>query len=231
MRKKIFYAITLLFISLMFTINTNAAMIANESNTAYCGGMSGNPCPPYLPQTKGSDTIPNGSTIRELIIQGGGYLYQSGSHINAFFNAVELSELTGTDYKQLQITLNEAIVMMENARVTYLQLKSLACVTPYNPEVITQLINFDYNAFQKDNGLIAPIFKKVKGLLAAGDVTGIYNEFYSYTGQVLDILYTLKKDIDSGLFPHLANVWKVNQKYSEFELFGQYATQVFYGLK
>ena len=220
-----------IFVLAVFSVDLNAAMGGNELDKAYCGGVSGNPCPPYLPKTKSSDTFPNGSTIRELIIQGGGSLYRSGSHINAFFNAVELSELSSPDYKQLQGTLNEAIFTMENARATYLQLKHLAGVTPYNPEVITRLVNFDYNTFQKENGLIAPIFKNVRELLAVGDVTGIFNEFEVYCGQILDILYTLKKDIDAGIFPNLSTVWRVNQKYSEFKLFGQYATQVFYGIK
>ena len=120
---------------------------------------------------------------------------------------------------------------MEQARNTYLQLKNLAAVTPYNQEVIYKLLTFNYDSFQEENGLFPVIFEKVKGFLATGNVTGIYNEFYTYTGHILDLLYTLKKVVDAEIFPDIANVWKVNQKYSEVKLFGQYVAQIFYFIK
>jgi hypothetical protein len=131
----------------------------------------------------------------------------------------------------LQKNLNAAISYLEQSRTTYLQLKNHAAVIPYNQEVISKLLSFDYDSFQQENGLFPVIFEKVKGFLAAGNVTGIYNEFYSYTGYILDLLYLLKKDIDAGIFPDISTVWSVNQKYSEFKLFGQYVAQVFYSIK
>ena len=119
---------------------------------------------------------------------------------------------------------------MEKARANYWQLKKLAMITPYNQEVIYKLVNFDYDAFQKENLLFQSVFSKVKNFLAAGDVTGVFNEFYLYTGHILDLMYNLKKDIDAGIFPDISTVWRVNQKYSEFKLYGQYTAQVFYSL-
>ncbi|UCH94349.1 MAG: hypothetical protein JSV88_29335 [Candidatus Aminicenantes bacterium] len=228
--------IILLIVFLVFTVNLNALMAGNESEKAYCGDGSGNPCPPDPPETKkGMPGSSNegyvGPTIRELIIKGGGYILQSSSDINAFFNKIELSELSEPDYNGLQITISAAIFNMEMARDTYYNLKNLASVTPYNQEVIYKLIHFDYDAFQKENGLIPSVFAKVKDFLSIGDVTGVFNEFYLYTGQVLDLMYTLKRDVDAEIFPQLSNVWRVNQKYLEFKLFGQYVAQVFYSIK
>jgi hypothetical protein len=132
---------------------------------------------------------------------------------------------------KLQKTLNAAIFYLEQARVSYSQLKNLAAVTPYNQEVISKLLNFFYESFQQKNDLFPVIFAKVKGFLASGNVTGIYNEFYSYTGEILDLLYLLKKDIDAEIFPDISTAWSVNQKYSEIKLFGQYTAQIFYSLK
>ena len=89
----------------------------------------------------------------------------------------------------------------------------------------------DYETFQKENQLFPNVFTRVKDFLSIGDVTGIFNEFYLYTGQILELLHKLKKDIDAGIFPDLSIVWRVNQKYSEFKMFGQYSAQVFYRLK
>jgi hypothetical protein len=144
---------------------------------------------------------------------------------------VESSEVTRPDYKGLKKNLNAAIYYMEQARATYFQLKNLAAVTVYNQEVIYRLINFDYNEFQGEKGLFPYVFSKVNDFLSIGDVTGVFNEFHLYTGKVLDLMYTMKKDIDAGIFPNLSTVWSVNQKYSEFKLFGQYVAQVFYSIK
>jgi hypothetical protein len=220
MKKKSLSIIILLIGCLVFTVNINAFMIANESDGAYSP-------PPPLPN--GMVSI-SSITLRQLIADGGSHFFKSAGHINQFFSLVESSEITGPDYKALQKNLNAAIYYMVQARDTYLQLKNQAAVTPYNQEVIYRLLTFNYDSFQGENGLFPVIFEKVKGLLAAGNVTGIYNEFYSYTGHILDLLYTLKKDIDSEIFPDISNVWKINQKYAEVKLFGQYVAMVFYNL-
>lgn len=213
--------ISLIIISvffLVFTVSINAFMIANETNGAYT------PPPP-----NGVASTSN-ITLRQLIAFGGSNFLKSAGHINQFFSLVESSELTGPDYNALQKTINAAIYYMEQARITYLQLKDLASETPYNQEVIYKLLNFHYDSFQEENGLFPVIFEKVKGFLAAGNVTGIYDELYYYTGHILDLLYTLKKNVDSEIFPDISTVWKVNQKYSEVKLFGQYVAMVFYNI-
>jgi hypothetical protein len=218
--KKFMTIITLLILCMVFSVNINAFMIANESEGAYL-------TPPPAPD--GTASI-RSITLRQLIADGGSHFLKSAGYINQFLNLVESSELTGPDYIGLQKNLNAAIFYLKKARVTYLQLKNQASETPYKQEVIYRLLNFAYDSFQKENGLFPVIFKKVKSFLATGNVTGIYNEFYSYTGHILDLLYTIKKDIDYEIFPDLSSMWNINQKYSEVKLFGQYVAMVFYSI-
>jgi hypothetical protein len=153
MKKKSLSIITLLIVCMMFTfnVNLNAAMFGNESECAYL--------PP--PPPNGASSI-RSITLRQLIADGGSHFFKSSGHINQFFNLVESSEVTGPDYKGLQKTINGAIFYLEQARDTYLQLKNQASVTPYNQEVISELLNFDYDSFQLRNGLFTLIFEKVK---------------------------------------------------------------------
>ena len=222
MKKITFPTITLLLVFLLFTlpINLKALLFGNESESAY-----------LPPQNAFNNTASIRSiTLGQLIADGGSHFFKSAGHINQFFSLVESSEITDPDYKGLQKSLNTAIFYLEQARFTYLQLKNRAAVTPYNQEVISKLLNFDYDSFQQENSLFPVIFENVKGFLAAGNVTGIYNEFHSYTGYIFDLLYLLKKDIDAGIFPDISIVWSVNQKYSEVKLFGQYVARVFYSI-
>jgi hypothetical protein len=212
--------ITMSIVLLVFSANLNAAMFGNESDGAYS--------PPLPP--KGVSSIKS-IALRQLIADGGSHFFKSAGHINQFFSLVESAEVTGPDYSGLQKNLNAAIYYLEQTRTTYLQLKNQAAATPYNQEVISKLLDFDYDSFQQENGLLPVIFERVKGFLAVGNVTGIYNEFYSYTGCILDLLYLLKKDTDSEIFPDISIAWKVNQKYSEFKFFGQYIAQVFFSIK
>ena len=169
--------------------------------------------------------------INTNIIEGGGYLLQAGSDIHTLLSRVELSELSGLDFKGLQKTLDAAIDNLEKARENYYQLKNLAAVTPYNQDMITRLMEFNYDGFQRENGLIPSVFERVKRFLITGDLRGIYNEFYSNTGQILDTLYSLKKDVDAGIFPKIPTLWSLNQKFSEAKLMGQYTSMVFYAIK
>jgi len=234
MRNKNFLKVSLVILCLVFTFELQAFIAGNESEKAFCCDHSGHPCPPFGSTGKTKlnsfEDISN-SSIRELIIQGGGYLYQSSAYIDHFIGWMELAELSDPDYEKMQKLLDSAILNMENARSTYFQLKNLAAVTPYNREVTDFLYIFNYDKFQKSNGLIPAVFSKVVEFLSIGDVAGIYNEFYIYAGQLLDLMYVLKKDMGTGIYSNLSIVWRINQIYTEFRLFGQYTAQIFFNLE
>lgn len=219
MKKTLGITLALIFMMFLVPHQVMAAMFGNESCQAFplsCSGGSG---------------LASGNSIGSLIIEGGYGFFKSNSDLCSFISLVEISELNGPDFKALQTAINSAIDNMEKAKAAYFQLQNLAANTPYNQEVIQQLMHFDYLTYQNENGLIAPIFKKVDKLLSHGDVRGVYNEFYSNTGQLLRVLYTVKKDIDSHVLPNLSTLWRLNQKFSEVKLFGQYVAEMFYSIK
>jgi hypothetical protein len=171
------------------------------------------------------------STIRKYIIEGAGYFLKSNSNIQLFLNKIELSELNGMDYSELQNIINSAIENMENAKETYINLISIAKVTPYNPFIIEKLQLFDYPGFQKENKLNSEIFKQVETFLSIGDVTGLYIKFKLDIDSILVPLYNIKASVYNETFPEISSLWLINQKYSELVLFGQYGSQVFFEIK
>jgi hypothetical protein len=228
--KKLFF-VTIIAIVCMFTvIQLTAFMAGNESESAFVEpGTAGlNSINPVSDVGKENISAP---TLGGLIAEGGGYFLKAGSEIQLFSSRIEFSEVNGLDFKTLQESLDAAVADLEKAGAAYDQLKNLAAVTPYNQEVIARLIEFDYDKFQEKNNLIPVVFERVRKYLITGDVRGVYNEFYSHTGQILELLYTLKKDVDAGIFPNLSILWRLNQNYSQAQLFGQYVAEVFYCLK
>lgn len=214
--------VPLIFILLVcFNATLNAAMFANES----CHGFSGEQC-----TTGGGDRKAN-PTIGQLVIESGTYFLKSNSDMLLFLSMIESSEASEPGFKTLQEVINSAIDNMENAKTACYRLKNLAAITPYNQEVISRLIVFNYTNFQNEKGLIPVIFEKVINFLKNGNVRGIYNEFYNNFNDILDVLYDLKKDVDNSNFPELSTMWRINQKYTEVKLFGQYVAEVFYSIE
>ncbi len=213
------------FIVFASSINLFPFVVANESCKAFPRGCESGG------ELAGLEGLKSGVTIGSLIAEGGTFFLKSISDFDLFLSLVESSELSGPDYNSLQAAINSAINNMEQARTTYLQLKNLADVTPYDQEIISSLIEFNYTAFQLERGLIPSIFEKVKTYLANGDVRGIYHEFYKNTGKILDLFYAVKKDVDKGNFPNLSTLWRVNQMISESKIFSQQVAQVFYKIK
>ena len=208
----------LIILILVVSVSVFGAVWANASERGY--------------EENGDSNQKSGNNqIKTLVIIGAGYFLKSHSNFQLFLNKIELSELSGANYKELQEILNAAIFSMENVRNTYFDLRNLAAATPYNQGMIDQLKNFNYKTFLEEQNLNREIFAPVKSLLSEGNVTGVYEVLFSDAGKILADLYTVKQSIDKDIFPELSNLWELNQKYSSAQLFGQYTTMVFYALK
>lgn len=212
---KIMAAVLILVLS---TMNASAIIFFNSSDVGFeKDGVVGEES--TSPQVKG---------LRELIVEGAGYFLDSSSNFLLFLNKVEVAELVNLDYNEVQMNLNSAIEKMKYARDTYTHLKQIADITPYNPTVIEELSNFDYADFQKNNGLIEPIFDQVRAYLEKGNIREIYEEALSNTEKILNIASIIKEKIDDDEFPEISDLWELNESCSKSLLFGQYAARVFF---
>ena len=171
-----------------------------------------------------------GTQIKTLIIFAGGHFLKSHAGFQEFLQKIELAELTGTDYNELQDILNGAIGEIESAKTTYYNLKNLAAATPYNQTVIDALAFFNYTGFLNENSLNSIIFCEVENLFKNGNVTGLYEDAYEMIVAISELLQPVKNDIDQSIFPDIALLWQVNQIYFNFYLKGQYASMIFKNL-
>jgi hypothetical protein len=198
---------------MLSTLNVSAVIYFNGAGGNFGGGSE--------------STLLQEKTIRDYVIEGAGYFLESYSGFLLFLNKVELNELQGLDYNEVQMILNSAIEKMENARDIYTRLKQEADVTPYNPDMIDQLMNFDYDDFQETNHLVAPIFKQVEYYLEKGNIREMFDEALLDMEKILDIASLIKGRIDRGEFPEVSRLWELNEFCSVSLLFGQYAARVF----
>lgn len=160
-------------------------------------------------------------------VEGAGYFLKSCSDFLFFLNKAELAANEGTDYGALKLHLNNAISNMELARGTYFQFKQKADVTPYNAFMIDKLLHFNYNLFQKENGLIKPVFEEVESYLGHGKIREFYGEILCHTEEILTVAYTLKAKIEANEFPDPSSLWDLQHRCCKSMLMGQYASKVF----
>jgi len=220
--KKILIIISfVLIMAFTLPLYLDSLMAGNESCMAFQQGC--NPGPGF--------TLKTGDSIGGLIALGGYHFLKASSDLDLFLSLVELSEISGPDYKAMQTAMASAVDNMQKARDVYYRLKNLADVSPYNQAVIQQLTAFDYDGLQEERTLIPVIFEKVKKILGAGDVRGVYNKFYAGTGNLADSLSSLKKAVDARTFPDLSALWRIRQKFAEDKLFSQYVAEVFFSIK
>jgi hypothetical protein len=201
----------------MFSTYSFSIWYANGSENVYNNGSG---------YGLGAPTSP----IAQYIAEGAGYFLDSYSCTLQFMTKVELASQRGMNYPELSQLLDAAIINMEQARYTYKLLKETADNTPYNPVVIEALKNFNYDLYCKTNGLNKEIFTGVKSYLNSGRVTGIYGKLLSDMGIMVNLLQSVKKNIDNNLFPPVGIVRQLNHIYSTSLLFGQYVAGVFEAL-
>ena len=221
--KKIF--LTVLIGTLLFAGSSYAyaRLHSNHSDNAFDGGDG--------TASTGEVALAYSSTIRELIIRGAEYFFRAHADINSLSESTERSDLYGADFFTLWWTVNSALQNMNTARYYYQELQCKANQTPYNPTVINKLNGFDYDSFQEQNGLIKDIFLEVKVYLANGDVRGSYSRTSTDFDNLVNILETIKGELEAGKVPSNNNMWKLNQDCAKVHMFGQYIARIFFAIK
>ncbi len=206
---------------------------ANGSNLANV--QSGDPCDPQNAQSNIAGHVIDGNrknpTIAHLVALSGGYYFKAAANYNNFISLFEFSDIFGANPEDLKKEIVSSLSAMQNAHRAYSRLLQLSRTLPYNQAVINWLLEFDYLAFQKKHRLNSSIMLDVQAYLSAGDVRGIYSEFHRRTGEILEELKKIKDAIDVGDRLELSMIWRLNQKFAEFKLFGQYIAEVFYEIK
>jgi hypothetical protein len=209
MRIKII-AITIFILSL--SLNVNGWFSFNSGGNAF--------------QNQSEEGTKASETLDKMLITAAGYLLQSHSDYKYFLKKLELS-INGINYYELQNVLNKTISNMEYANSRYFEIWELSKTLEYNPTVIEKLKNFDYAEYKANNNLIPSIFVTVESFLINGNVRGVFEKAYADTGIILEKLKAIKTQIDANTIPETTKIWRLNQSFIEFDLFGQYISEVF----
>ncbi len=171
------------------------------------------------------------NSIQGYVVEGASYFLKSYSDFLLFFNEIEVSELEGVNYEDIQSRLTNAIEKMEYAREVYIGLTEKAAVTPYNPTVIAKLLDFNYDLFRKKNNLIEPVFKDVRFYLSKGKIREMYGRGLLITEEILEKAKAVKAKFDVYELPDASMLYDLSELCSRSFLFGRYVARVFWEIK
>jgi hypothetical protein len=199
---------------ILFHLNNSALTYCNDSYSAFL----------EIDKKQENSAV---ETIKGYVVGGAGYFLESYSDFVLFLNKIEIGELGVLNYDELKMILDNAIKKMEYAKNEYIHLKKKADDTPYNQNVVQQLLKFNYEVFQKRNRLIGPVFNRVQFFLSSGDIREMYGDVLSQTVEILNIANLIKTKIEAKEFPDLSNLYRLNEVCSESLIFSQYVARVF----
>lgn len=171
------------------------------------------------------------TSLDNYVIDGAGYFLEAYSNTLMLMKKIEWSGKESLNTDEVKLLVENALENIESAREAYVNLTRAADNTPYNPVIIDKLKNFDYDAFQKDNGLNPGVFSSVKAYLANGDIRKLYYDFSSTVEEISGLLKQVNEQINVGNFAPVKEIWKLNGLFSESLLFGQYVSQVLYKIQ
>lgn len=217
MKHKYLISMVLTGICILLLIGMNAYPFIN------CNGAGGG----YGDGSDDESICSYGGTIEFYIVQGAGYFLEANMDIQSLLRQVELQDLQGINYQEMQAVVNSALENMNNAKQAYELLIQTALKTPYNQPVIEILKDFDYESFSKEYGLSGVIFEKVRGFLQKGDITGVFKYTHSRCLEIIDLLDTIKQSVTRDQLPGLSIFWRLNESTADVSLFGSYVARVF----
>ncbi|MGD2093004.1 MAG: hypothetical protein PVH61_42975 [Candidatus Aminicenantes bacterium] len=166
-------------------------------------------------------------SVESMVVEGAGFYLQANSSIQSFLNQVELQDVRGIDYPEMQGLIANAVENITNARLAYERLVETAERTPYNPVVIEQLKDFDYDSFMLEKRVNQVIFNQVRGYLSTGNITGAFRHGLSVIKSIRWLLFIVANYVLFDQLPGLEISWKLNELCAEFSLFGSYTARIF----
>ncbi len=201
-------------LSLAISMNIFAVIQLNGSGHGYCDYPTKPDCSgtPDGMAAFAEPVVPG--LIDRSIVQGAAAYLNAYSAYLSFLNRIELSGQNSLDYAEAERLLADALRNIKTAKDAYYQLVAAAEATPYNPVVLAQLAAFDYDGYMKSQGLESSIFKKVRGYLQPGYITGAYILTYSRVKEIESMLTAIKSTLSLKSIPVLHDIWKVNELFA-----------------
>jgi hypothetical protein len=203
----------------------SARIVINYSECAFQGS-----CTSSSDGEAGINSVNEAASIGSLVVDGAGYFLRAHSEVLLFLSNYELSELYGADYAEFREIVDRAIINMESARDTYVNLNAVAASTPYDEAFIQKLMCWDYEGLHNKKTSCSEVCTEVRHYLSAGDVRGYYVAFQLKLEDLLRQLYKIKEYVDRGTLPPVANAWTLNRACSKTAMFGQHGAEVFFGI-
>jgi hypothetical protein len=169
-------------------------------------------------------------TIENYIVEGAGHFFRAKKDIQELLEIVELQDVQGIDFENMNRAVDSALLNMNLAVDTYDSLIAAAEATPYNETVLCKLRYFNYFGYMWEHGLNWIVFNRVELYLGNGNITGVFKYSRSRFLEARQLLNTVKEELSLNKLPATPVFWQLNETFDEISLFGSYVARVFASL-
>lgn len=222
--KKTFLTLSM---ALCFLISGEAFMFGivdvNQGGSVFCTGAT----PPNCPKTMGASESQQSYNIETLIECAAGYYLKAYSSYLQLLSKIEMGNQTEINITELK-TLNNTVLDELSMCIVYQSLLVDICsATPYNPEAIEFLKNFDYQNYQKCYSLNYELFSEISSFLTEGKVIEMFKQKRSELLTLENKIIKFRDMMNVTAIPSQINLLDVYEGFSKISLKGQYAARIF----
>jgi hypothetical protein len=178
----------------------------------------------------GENTDGKSMTIENYIVEGSGHFLCAKKDIQELLKIVELQDVQGIDFENMNRVVDNALLNINHAVETYDSLIETAEATPYNETVLSKLRYFNYFGYMMENGLNWIVFNKVEAYLRNGNITGVFKHSHSRFLEVKQLLNNIKEEVSMQRLPDISVFRRLNETCDKISLFGSYVARVFASL-
>jgi hypothetical protein len=166
--------------------------------------------------------------VEEFVVMGCTAYLQSQSFSHQLMAEYEKSVIQPFNFALSYQLVQKALAELSQAIDSYEQALATGSGIEYKAIKVDSLRNLDLNTYRKDTHTTwnQQVLDQVMEYLSRGDVLGIYQEGIRQLKEIKKILERIQQDISNQKLPGIRAFWSLFQKYSEFNLFGNYATIV-----
>jgi hypothetical protein len=202
-------------VTLLCTSILNSLWIANDNECVFTGQCEITVNGQSIPT---DESTLNVSLVKMLIRDAAVKFLDSSSDFQKFLKFCEYNGISTTSF---YIETAKAKIFM--AKNIYQDLFNTVKEMEYNEAIINAIKVFDYDKFAIEKGLNISIFDKMKGYFRQGNVKGAFEYLALKSDGIYQMLINFSGD--------KSELWRIYQEYSEFQLFGQYMTEVIMEVK
>lgn len=167
----------------------------------------------------------NDRQLTSLTVKGAAHFIRSYSLFKIVLSRIESYAASEKSKKLEQQESKDIIKELNRAESFFVKFK-YKLRGDYKSELINKLKKFEYGNFRDKHRHVAPIFEKARTMLKKGNPALIVEKIINDCKDIREEFERIEQNADNNALSRVISYWRLNQKFANSMLFGQYIAEV-----